>query len=646
MDPEIFFRFDDHDSDFKVRPRDAAGNLDDLDAEPTYTLPAIVDGIVGNARRFPLTTGCLITGRDLVPGSTLMQRDCTVRAVISIDALQQNSTGAPGALIVRGRGDSAAEYQAFGIEFRVVNIAQRVLEVRWFWQDAAGVLKTQVGAHFVADGRWTIITCTRRWISSTSVLLRHYVGDTLIGETISSDGSIGGGTTGQLAIGYARVAGAWTKPIIADIDEIQVYNRELTVEEISATWDRITYQQPRGYQLLMELHDPGFPLPSSQGSDVLKESRMWGYGLGFAMAQAENVRDNILPDAAYGDILTRWERVAKAVPKASDDIDTRRRRVVANLAARAGASLTGLADILAEFVATNTTNLAYLAFDNTIARSFLASVAFVDEEWLFTTGATWTATATGERIQPGAGTYAFDGASLFNWWTAEYSIPANNPDNEGRECCAALQWSITTLASQGECGVYLKNGITNSYLMIGIRNNAGTYQIVSQRIVAGVADPVVVQASLGAVAPASVWLRIRQGKPSTIGSFFLDHTVEWSTTSAIAGFTTAIVTMPVTGARFQWAGAYWRTIFGGGATVGASSLFLAAWGLYAPYGDRTFELYVYRDPALAGTPDTTGAHNALQIIRQAHTEYEFISSKSTLCDTDGSYCDRTPLGGI
>ncbi len=511
-----------------------------------------------------------------------------------------------GTIGARGKGTSSAEYTGAGLEVRAVNAAASVGELAWLWQTSTGELRRQVGALFSAPpSGYLLLTATRRWISTTRVVLRYYVGGTLIGEVESTDGDIGGGTTGTTTIGgryagrYPLTAeamkqaaagfGTWLRgylfndangnavPVFgagdlvvtgspayaapgprygfddgvdkaigintgdrfdhADtgvanlgasddliacvvttgvygtggtfffpflkgpgdstpplwllslsgsplgatlvmhdgvdsitpavtlpkgpcvivvalsrstnraaiaaasiggvelvaaganaaaigsmsnantfrvghndrttnteiagvylgsgsgvalgcpeaigeiaksiaktiggtyvdffdgtIDELRVCDYELAPEEVEATWRRLTFDQPQGYQMLRELHPPDFPISADPSSRVQRETNLWGQALGYASAQAENLRANILPDRAYGDILTRWESIVGARPGPNDTIDQRRARVLGRLRARAGVSIPGVAAALEELAGTDPGNLEILGF--------------------------------------------------------------------------------------------------------------------------------------------------------------------------------------------------------------------------------------------------------------------------------------------
>jgi len=58
-----------------------------------------------------------------------------------------------------------------------------------------------------------------------------------------------------------------------------------------------------------------------------------------------------------------------------------------------------------------------------------------------------------------------------------------------------------------------------------------------------------------------------------------------------------------------------------------------------------FSWYVYRNPALGGSPDMAGARAVIERMKPAHTYGGLCESTSLLCDTQYNYCDETPIGG-
>jgi hypothetical protein len=628
--PSVFLRFDEVSPD-AIRPVDVAGGLNDLDAGNVFGLagnanmPTIVDGVCGRARLFGGNAGQHgLAARDAVPGSTLHNRDVSVRAILTYD-MSASSTIAT--IIARGINTGAAEYVAFGLEVRKVNTAANAAEVRWMWHDAAGVERLQIGGHFIASASWMLLTATRRWVSSTEVVLRYYLGDQLLSEVTSVDGSIGGGTTALTSIGARFSGSAWSRWLGGKIDELQVMPYELTPEEVTATWRRITVHQPRGYQLLGELHDQGFPISADPSSRVQKETRQWGNGLGFAAAQAENVLENIRPDRAYGEVLRSWETVTAQSPKPGDSVDERRARVVARMRQRAGVSIPGVGEALRELVDTHPDNLEILAFDQTVVETFAGGLNTL--RWLYDPAAQWTISASALRVQSTSSIQFTDG--IRDWYTARMPI-----GGKGRGAQHLAKVTPTTLGATSEVGIFLGDLAKGNFILLGVRNTGAQVQVIQEvfRLWVTQGGPVVLDV-LGGL--AATWLLIRK-TANTADEFDM----LWSDVAEAgpydindgqaSGFT-----------EVYWAGMYARSIGAGTPTIDAKFDDVK---VRTPYSDRAFRLYVFRDPALAGSPDLTAANNILDGLKQAHTDADVVTAKIALCDDTNTTCDSTPMGAI
>ncbi|HEY6174687.1 MAG TPA: hypothetical protein VIX73_09600, partial [Kofleriaceae bacterium] len=326
-----------HDPDVTVPPKDTAGALDDLLAPDGAAAPAVVGAAMGPGRAFWPGLSTALAAKDLTPGASLVTRDCTVMAIVSWDVAGQALAGAPGTLVCRGDGSSSSEYAAYQITLSVVDAAARTGSIAWSWQGITGTTHAQAGAQFTCPTGFVLLTATRRWVSPTSVVLRYYIGDVLLGEVASSDGDIGGGATGTFFLGAQSLGGAVLVNVFAGIiDEVCVLDREMCREEIEDTWLRITLYQPLGVQLFREMHDPGFPQSQEPGSDVQLENRWIGMALGFAASRLENIRKNILPQRSYGQTLTDWETALRPTTQPGQSLDERRARVVARLQQRLG----------------------------------------------------------------------------------------------------------------------------------------------------------------------------------------------------------------------------------------------------------------------------------------------------------------------
>lgn len=612
----------------QVRPQDATGVLQDLDTllgGGTLTMPPVVPGALGRARAFDPDDSTGLAARDIDSGATLLTRDMSIQVALRWDVAAQDASGSSGSVISRGLGSSAAEYLCWGMQLDVVDAPSRTGRVRWIWQDLAGVVKLQSGAQFVAPLGFTILTITRRWRAPDDVRLRYYIGDVLLGEVLSVDGSIGGGTTGAVQLGTRLVGGVDSLFFAGDIDQVLIVERELCLEEIEATWLRITLYQPLGYQLLRENHDRGFPMPTNPASDFQLDLRMIGHTLGYTAAKAEELRANFLPGRAYGSTLEQWEEVLQPVLRPGADIETRRARCEARLRQRRGATVDGIGDALFDLVDCDVADLEFIAYSQRVEDGFDMTIDTIQWDMTPTGCASWNAGAA--RFAPGAGTFLMNGTTK-NWKTMARSVSQPSiPGVFGAEHVIG-KLAVSTPQNNFEAGVWFGNKGAGDYLLLGLRQD-GTFRVVTESFIANVSQGVTVQQALGGN-PAAIWLHLYE---LTEGSW----RAAWSTTSALAGYTTSTAIAHPSVAH--WAGFYIRSI----AAVGAGPVadfddFL----LYTPNGTRPFNAYVYRNPVLGGEPDFDGAHSVLTAIKHAFTHATIIDSKAFLAGVSG--CNRGPMG--
>lgn len=629
--PIVLLRFDD--SDPAIAPMDLAGGLQDLGVlvskavtGVTLAVPGVVTGAVGRARQFdPHIVHAGFSARDVVSGSTLLTRDVTIQTILSWNAAHQDL--GVGNIISRGLGTaSPAEFVAYGLQITLISPTTMTGSLSWFWQDTAGTFRTQTSAQFIClPGNVTMLTATRRWISPTSVLLRYYIGDQLIGEVASVDGSIGGGTTGGTQIGTKIVAGADSNFLAANIDELMVLDRELCAEEIEATWLRITKYQPLGIALFTDMHDEGFPLPDNPASDARLDMRMTGVALGLAAAATENLRANFLPARAYGTTLDQWEELVAPSPSPTTSIEARRARVQARMSQRLGSSLDGFRDALTELLGgALPSQLEFLAFTNEITDDFTTLNL---SRWDVTPVGSFTAASGKAHVAPGAGTF------LMNGTTRDWKTCAAAALGDGQSSHLIAKLVFTTPQSVGEAGVHFGDWALGNYLLLGLRDNAGSFQIVTESFIANVSQGLVVQATPGAN-PAAIWFHLYQ---TDVNGTWL---AAWSTTSATAGYATS---SPITHPTLQnRAGFYLRST----GAIGAAVADFDDLVLRCPFGTRPYSAYVLLDRALGFSPDIPGARAVVDAIKHAFVDGTFITSRNTLYDDpDGGY-DDGPMGGI
>lgn len=620
MSNVLLLRLNDHDSDPFVQPHDELENLADM-AKTGADYPDVVEAATGFGRFFISADADGLAAQDVTPGATLATRDCSIQVIMAWDLEAAATYANPQTIYARGLGNAAAEYVGAGLELRVVNAALHIGEVRWIWQDLAGNLKTQIGGHFqVPETGYLLITATRRWVSSSRVVLRYFLGDTLLAEVESVDGEIGGGTTGTTSIGARFTGGAWARFLDGVVDEIRVTDEELAPEEIAMTWRRITVEQPSGYRLLHSVHDPGFPIAQDPASRAQRETRMWGNALGFASAQAENVRENILPDRAYGRVLERWESITKQPRTAADDLDRRRRRVVGKIRQKRGASVPGVGDALVDLLDTDPDNLEIIAFS---PRKAYTWETLNDAWWRFDPTADFTIASDALRLLSATAISAWG-----SWPIGRHPVTSTHYTG------IITKIDPTTIDPSCEAGIMFwdrTGGPSSRAFMLALRNDAGTYRIVTSELVDGIPQAATNHAAPGLV---DVWLAIdHEGDPSTIRA-------RWSTTGP-SGWDTADVATGL--AEFQWAAVYARNSDPGGGAVDVDVAFDDT--MIADHGSRdAMNFYIYRDPALPGEPDFLGANAVIRGLKQAHTHAAVGPQRTALYDDDETPLDGLPFG--
>lgn len=619
-------------TDVNILPRDEMGSLADLNTDAGLTLPPVVDSFTGKGRSF--SNGFALDAVDAVSGATLATRDVTVQAIMSWDLTAQNAYGQTGTIVARGKGNAAAEYVSYSLELRVVNAALGIGELRFWWQDSAGVVKTQIGGQFIAAPGFILFSAVRRWVSPTAVEIRYYAGDRLIGEVLSTDGDIAGGTTGTFCVGTRYSAGAAGKFLVGVIDELRVLNYELTLEEIEATWDRLSRQQPRGYRAIRDLFQPGAPVTDDPSSRFQKLLRIAGQALGFAAAQVENVRKNQLSDRAYGPVLEQWERITKEAPKAGDSVERRRKRVLAHQRQRAGTSVPGVQATVAELVAQAQSQVEVNAFDQTITDSF---TTLETQRWDPNPSADWTINANTLRVQAAAATFTYDGGTRL-WKTNLMSVGGN-----GKGLHVLTKLTPTNMPATSEAGIFFGNLVAGNFLLLGLRFD-GAWKVVGESFQAWKSQGLQTLEALGGP-PANIWLHLQHkipyGSASGPGPGPATYTPAWSLTSQLAGYTVeADFTHP---SSVQWIGHYMRSV---GAIAAGFDVKFDDTIVRTRWGERSFQWYVYRDPTLPGAPDYIAAHQAIRRLKHAHVEATVIRTKSALYDDANSGFDREPLGSI
>lgn len=638
-EPIVLLKFDEAaDAD---RPRDLAGRLADLEPAPGLARPAQVSAVCGTGRSFGLGRG--YAAADLDPGSTLITRDCSVQAIVALDPIAGEMTER-GVIIARGQDTGVAGAGvSFEVSVSLIDAPTNTWSVQWSWSTLGAVPDVlQPGATFTAPAGFTLLTATRRWVSPTEVAIAYYVGDALIGTATSAMGQIAGNIFHTITVGtvydLASNSYAWCLP--GTLDEVVVLDRELCAEEIEATWRRITVYQPLGVRCFREQFDPGFPITADRASDAQREIALFGQALGFAAAQIENLRANFLPTRAYGSTLDQWEEAMRVTPQPATSIAQRRARVVARFRQKAGASIPGIQQALADLIDTDPANLQFLAYTNTISDGFDTIVDPV----LWDQSPTGTAVAHlgSARVALPLADYTMTGA-VKNWRTFARPVSQSVAPASGIHVVAAV--SLVTVADELEGGVWFGDKAAGNYVIAGLRVSGGatSFAVIGERFVnhASVGlmfDP----ASLTATNPGTVWIHLWHDEAAGA------YRYAWSTTGPTTGFTISASSIAGAAPGATMAGCHVRSTgdlrLASPAPPGGPVVDFDDFTLWTPHGVRPLSAYVYRNPLLGGAPDLAGAQSVLTAIAHAYTHTAVITSPAVVCDDPASPCDRGPMG--
>src|SRR5262249_38902309 len=128
-----------------------------------------------------------------------------------------------------------------------------------------------------------------------------------------------------------------------------------------------------------------------------------------------------------------------------------------------------------------------------------------------------------------------------NWFTCLLSVDGTPAWLPGAPSCnAILKVTPTALPAGAEIGLVFWDWARLNAFLVGVRNNAGSIQVVSERFLRGVSQGVTVQATTSLT---THWLQLRQDTTTliadTTGESLQPHTVLWSTTGPTTGFATA-----------------------------------------------------------------------------------------------------------
>lgn len=608
-------------------PADSTGNCLPLAQPAGLGRPTSVDGIVSRARQWAATQGFQCT--EAVADSTRITRDCTIEAVANLPWATTNGTYR---LLTRGKSGSTAERELYGLQMVVTGApGAPVVKLQMRWQDAAGVAATVPSVTFVpptAPTPWLYLAATRRWLSTTSVEVAYYCNGVLLGTVTSSQGDIGNGSGGTMLVGCETGTPSGL-PAGSLIDEVRVSSAVRSAEEIRWTQNYMFVFGAYGYELLKSLQPPGQARPQSPTSRFQQLFQVAGDALGVAWAKGAEMLDDFLPDRAWS-FLDRWESVTRLAPTPGDSITTRRERVVGFLRRVQGFTRDQIVEAVVQLLDALTTDLQFLEASNIWLDEF-PGVA-LDARWRNETG-------DGSIGVTGGHATLSCGAADVVPWTVALPKPVLARTTVPAELGVEVACKLTSL-SLGEngaaVGIFLQNRVTGDVHMFGIKRSAGANKYWYATILAGVFaetfGPTI-------AAGTSYWLRYVDRSAVSLGTADVTYQVDGTTYD---GPWTTLATMPAMNGERQWCGIFMSDTVN--PVVTGSSVNVESFRLYAPNSRIVFNWYIYRDPALGGSPDLVGAQLVIDKMQPAHEDGTITTALACLYDDDNSGYDRTPLG--
>ncbi len=606
-----------------VKPSDVAGTLEDLALAPFGTAPA-PDSTVAWAsalsQKFLANAGMIST--DKAGESSVLTRDVSIQMILAV-----NHTDGFGAAntwpFLRGddvySGAGAAQYTSFGIKMQIDPTSAQGGEVRvaWTWQNLAGAVFLDAYEVFTAPhGQIFLLTLTRRWVSTTSVVLRYYIGDRLLAERTVASGEIGGS-----AGGTTRIGANW----YGWFDDIKVVDREMSHEEIRATHARLNQHQPDGVTALLGQAPPGAIFARADGSDVGRLMKASGQAVGYATSKAHELRETFLPDRAYKDTIGRWEKIVGLQRREQLALDTRRDRVVSRLQLENGYSPPKIRALLATPFDVDEADVNIIEFSPTITDDF---TTLETERW-HVHGSGWSIVAGALQVSYAAGTD-------LHWDAMPPAPPHVRLDVQNGDSLVgiiarvklATYWA--NLPTNAIVGLFAYNLESNDALWFGVKNVGGVRKLGYVSAVDGVLGAFTVISDPST--DAAYWLGLRKTE--------LGYILKFSTIGPEFGPEVPVIGS-VTAPQHVGVGVMCTDLTTAAQLTATFDDFLVR----MPNGERAFHWYAYRDPGDPGEPDMEDAERIVQRVKPAHTETAAVLSLSCLYDDTGLY-DHTPMGAL
>lgn len=598
-----------------IRPVDAADNLNDLTDDqvtvPALNLPPVVTSeITGRGRQFDgVDEGMIAT--ELVADSVRLTRSMTIRCFLRYRL--DNASGTDiGTIVARGENSSAAERLLWGVEIERVSASTATLRARW--AEIGGAEATVAGVLFTLDSsKFFELAVIREWVDTTTVNLTYLINGEVIGTEVVAEGDIGEGFGGTVIVGAAHDgATVYDRFVPTDtiIDSLSVENDAMSPEEIRQDFRRITIHQPNGYVVLRGYIPPGKTWSADPDSRVQKWIASEGDGLGYAFSQAEKLREDILPDRAYNEMLVQWEGLTGLAAGPSQSVADRRTAVLSFLRKTLGFPVADIKTALELAFGLDSSDIEIFEFTGLRTDDFSTDDigSPPSPTWITSQGIGTVAIAAGVCTVTAAistdGRFPSGAPNRLTGVTGRTSV--DSTDGSALITKVELQtWGTATDQIAG----HIWKAINGDFVVIGFRHNDGASnrRIFYVESIGGVLGTPVDISGATVASPAYLFTRYN----SAAATF----TIEFETLRAsLDGIGTDQATLLV------------EPRYAGFGIVGLDDSLLQASDvdfddaeIWEPNSPRGFIFIAFRDPAFGGTFNLSLAQQQLDKQKPAHT---------------------------
>ncbi len=612
MLPETVILLNFHEHADAVLPRDDADGLVDLHVTTGLTLPPVVQALGGRGRDF--SSAHAFVAEEQTAGQTLLQRDCTIEALLSFDVATAPSASA---IIARGRKGSSAERVQWGLR---LSKSGSDANLQMFWQTAAGTDVNATAVLFTPPSGFFVVAAIREWVSTTDVRVTYVVNGKTLSTVTATSGDIGNGSGGTTTVGcIGNGSGGFTDYYDGIISAIRVSSIARAPEELEHEYRRIAYHQPRGYDIIRALAPPGSPRPvysSSPDSIVQRELMVEGDALGYAYSKAEQLRD-MLPDRAYGAPLEQWERILAQVPApgAHDTLATRRARVLDHEQNLRGWNDVDVRAALAPLLAQTTAAVDIRRFNDLRTYNFTS----VPAEWLQYVG-------NGAIAGSGVRTLSCAGGSDIRWDEDHRNavlmlLAMSGQASDGADISVKVSSWSGGIASTVTAGLAFFDYRTQELLIVGVSRLSNTERLAALRFTDGAVTVTVIETPYS---DATSYLRL-----TYLGAGL--YRLRWDAASYDGPYDgdVADIVGPV---NPQFCG---LALAATGASIAATSVTFDDFRVWERSGTRALNLYIYRDPLLSGSPDLLSARGVLSRLAHAHVNAQVTDVLQLVLGTTG-----------